>query len=87
MNYRIGRELLLKKNVRKTLEYLAKRFSIKQGAMRLDQAFTNFLDMTKLIVKEDALNDLVADGTITEEKKEEKMKALVQDMVSGYKEV
>ncbi|KAF7959337.1 hypothetical protein EAE96_000957 [Botrytis aclada] len=71
---------------KKTLEYLAKRFSIKQGAMRLDQAFTNFLDMTKLIVKEDAFNDLVADGTITEEKKEEKMKALVQDMVSGYKE-
>ncbi|KAF7896600.1 uncharacterized protein EAF01_009003 [Botrytis porri] len=70
---------------KKTLEYLAKRFSIKQGAMRLDQAFTNFLDMTKLIVKEDALNDLVADGTITKEKKEEKMKANVQDMVSGYK--
>ncbi|KAF7954060.1 uncharacterized protein EAE97_001458 [Botrytis byssoidea] len=71
---------------KKTLEYLAKRFSIKQGAMRLDQAFTNFLDMTKLIVKEDAYNDLVADGTITEEKKEEKMKALVQVMVSSYKE-
>ncbi|KAM0167900.1 hypothetical protein ACHAPF_011531 [Botrytis cinerea] len=42
--------------------------------------------MTKLIVKEDALNELVADGTMTESKKEEKMKALVQDMVSGYKE-
>ena len=44
-------------------------------------------DMQKLIVDEDALNDLVKDGTITEDQKKAKMQKYVQGLKGTYQAV
>ncbi|KAG8528389.1 uncharacterized protein KY384_007307 [Bacidia gigantensis] len=67
-----------------TVEYFAKRFSIKQAQLRLEKSFQNIIDMQKLIVDEDVLNGLVTDGTITAEQKKTKMEKYVGDMKGAY---
>ena len=55
--------------------------------MKVDIAFINFLDMTKLIVQEDTLNDFVKDGILTVDQKKTQMDAAVQKATAAYKDV